>query len=147
MDSFDRKLANIVIRISFYTARLKFLPPPLHKSPQRRFTSPSPTIEVQISPRSPPYTLPTLDVVSQYPIANIRTVFDLWYEWTVKINKNSIKTLNKAYNAAWRKYINVRNILETEDRDRRDILYYEYGLTYIKKHRLRNKKLVFSRVL
>ncbi len=109
MDSFDRKLANIIIRILSHTIRLEFLPPPLPKSLQRRFIPPPPITEVQTSPRSPPYTLPTPDVVPQYPIANIRTVFDLWHEWIVRVDKDSVEALNKIYGAAWRKHINVKN--------------------------------------
>ncbi len=100
VDSFNRKLANIVIRIPSHTARLEFLPPPLPESPQRRFTPPPPTTEMQTSPRSPPYTLPTPDVVPQYPMANIRTIFDLWHEWTVGVGKDSVEALNKVYGAA-----------------------------------------------
>jgi len=42
-------------------------------------------------------------------MTNIRTVFDLWHEWTVGVGKDSVEALNKVYGAAWRKHVNVRN--------------------------------------
>ena len=42
-------------------------------------------------------------------MTNIRIIFDLWHEWTVRVDKDFIKALNRVYGAAWRKYINVKN--------------------------------------
>ena len=42
-------------------------------------------------------------------MANIRTVFDLWYKWIVGVGKDFVEAFNRVYGAAWKKYVNVRN--------------------------------------